>query len=276
MRARLLLLTTAVAVLAGACNSTLGADDPECADVDEVSNSIIMEAQSVPTAFYGPCIEELRVGWSIQPLRAQSGRSSFALDSDRIGTGFLEVTLQAVCDVGAARETDSGVEDVRLHQSVEQAPSDVEFAVLPVADRHARYSEDFAFSLRARGYTVVVMGADQTLGERMELATEEGRSALVVDDIDLENGTASLRVAGSRDEIPDVTLDEVLARFELSAEEESYRSTWFYTFEGGCITYEFDAEGPGAAALPEEIPAALGFFQLEALRDSARRAGFEI
>jgi hypothetical protein len=67
---------------------------PECrAD----NSTILLMAQSVPTAFLLPCIRSLPTGWSFDSFDVRNGISSFWLDNDRAGTRALGVSLQKTC-----------------------------------------------------------------------------------------------------------------------------------------------------------------------------------
>ena len=48
-----------------------------------------------------------------------------------------------------------------------------------------------------------------------------------------------------------------------------YRGSWFFRFEGGCITYRFEAQGAGLDTLPEQAAEALGFLSANTLRQAA-------
>ena len=58
-----------------------------------------IEAQSVQTAAFVPCVGSLPVGWSFADAYANSGRTSFVLNHDRAGPGALEVVLTRRCDL---------------------------------------------------------------------------------------------------------------------------------------------------------------------------------
>ncbi|MDQ3898724.1 MAG: hypothetical protein M3326_16020 [Actinomycetota bacterium] len=68
-----------------------------------------LEAQSVQTAAFVPCVASLPVGWSLADVYANSGRASFTVDHDRAGHGALEVTLTRRCDLHGATEVDAPV-----------------------------------------------------------------------------------------------------------------------------------------------------------------------
>ena len=56
----------------------------------------------------------------------------------------------------------------------------------------------------------------------------------------------------------------------------SYRGNWYFTFEGGCITYEFDATGALAETIAGDAEDSLGFYPAHELRNFAKEQGFDI
>jgi hypothetical protein len=56
-------------------------------------------AQAVPTATLFPCIDRLAPGWTYGGSEVRSGFVHFWLDSDRVGTDAVDVTMAATCDV---------------------------------------------------------------------------------------------------------------------------------------------------------------------------------
>ena len=89
--------------------------------------------------------------------------------------------------------------------------------VLPVADAHAGYAAEVGSELRRAGFRVDVVGADETLGNRIRRAKGEKLPyVLVVGDDDVANRTVGLNpraVDGQKGEVErDVALDEFVAR----------------------------------------------------------------
>ena len=56
----------------------------------------------------------------------------------------------------------------------------------------------------------------------------------------------------------------------------SYRGSWYFTFDGGCITYEFDASGTLAETIAEDAEESLGFFPAHELVQFATEQGFDL
>ncbi len=93
---------------------------------------------------------------------------------------------------------------------------------------------------------------------------------------DAEEGTLTLLVRGTDVEIEVDDLDEALDMLEDAESESSYTGNWYYKFDSGCVVYTFNAEGSGVATLDEDIQTALSLYDAEALRESARDAGYRL
>jgi hypothetical protein len=73
---------------------------PECGG----GSTVLVEAQSVPTAGLLPCLDRLPDGWTIAHVRVDQGGTTVRLDSDRAGGGAAELRFRPSCDVtGAVR-----------------------------------------------------------------------------------------------------------------------------------------------------------------------------
>jgi hypothetical protein len=66
---------------------------------EQRQNLLHLVAQAVPSAILFPCIERLTPGWSYGGSEVRSGYVHFWLDSDRVGTDAVDVTMTAACDV---------------------------------------------------------------------------------------------------------------------------------------------------------------------------------
>jgi hypothetical protein len=274
------LLALAIGALLGpvGCSSALGATPPFCPslDLEQIDSAIILQAQAVPSARFGPCIDHLEAGWTAHDLEAESGRAWFWLDSDRVGDRFLTVKLVESCDTGGSEQEDSGMEDISLFTRTQATASTRPFAIITVADRHLVWAEELADLLRAEGISVHVDTSDEPVSERIGAALGAGKIALIVDDVDVENGTAAVRIPELPHEERSRQDFEQIRRLVDVDENQTFSGNWFLTFAGGCIIYEFDAVGPGATTVGEEVRSALGVVPLEELRDTARRAGYDI
>ena len=63
----------------------------------------LLEAQAVPSATFVPCVEPLPAGWSYGGHLIRSGSVRFWLNSDRVGSHAVEITLTPTCDLSAAK-----------------------------------------------------------------------------------------------------------------------------------------------------------------------------
>jgi hypothetical protein len=69
--------------------------------------SLILLAQSVPSATLVPCVERYPPGWVLDEVPVvRSGFGSFTLSSDIAGARAVTVTLTRTCDVGGAIHSD--------------------------------------------------------------------------------------------------------------------------------------------------------------------------
>jgi hypothetical protein len=89
----------AIASGAAAC-STADVSQPVCSRHE--ASIMVLEAQSVPSATYLPCIAELPIGWRFGGSQVRDGGTTLWLDHDRAGFHAVEVALSPRCDVAAA------------------------------------------------------------------------------------------------------------------------------------------------------------------------------
>jgi hypothetical protein len=211
---------------------------------------------------------------------SESGRSVFWLDSDRVGNRFVEVALKESCDTGGAVPQGSGEPGIDRYVRIDEQPEDVEIAVVPVAQRHDGYAR--ALVTQTIGMTMegrnVALFVDQSIGsasERIQRALRSVGLVLILDDPEVSSETVELRRAG-HDPRVGMSLDKALDEIADDLGSPAYRAEWFHVFEGGCVVYQFDAKGAGAESIPSEVRDALGFYDLATLRETARRAGFDV
>jgi hypothetical protein len=80
---------------------------PSCPDGAEISDSVVLISQAVPTAQLVPCVDSLPNGWGVANVEIVSGRALIDLAGDDFGTVAVTATLTASCDVqGAAVSSD--------------------------------------------------------------------------------------------------------------------------------------------------------------------------
>jgi hypothetical protein len=92
------------------------AKSPECG----TGSSVILLAQSVPSAGSIPCIETLPSGWKFGMAAVHNGRGRFWLDSDQAGGRAVTVTLSAECDLTGAREVSREEGRIRFEEPPEE------------------------------------------------------------------------------------------------------------------------------------------------------------
>jgi hypothetical protein len=90
---------------------------------DHLDGSLVLAAQSVPTADLVPCVRQLPAGWTVREFSAQRGRSRLWLNLGNNNENALELIFTRSCDVGGARRTPSDepgtlrFDDLRLDAS---------------------------------------------------------------------------------------------------------------------------------------------------------------
>ena len=274
---------TALALIVSSCGAdVVGPGVPECGSTasDGLATATIIQLQAVRNADWGPCIDDLEVGWDYVAQIAESGRSVFWLNSDRVGSRFLEVELTSSCDIGGAEAQPGPGSGIDRFVRVDEEPRDVVIAVIPVAERHIG---------DARALVVGMIGTvmegrklapyvDESAGSapvRIEAALRTVGIALVLDDTQITTDTLELRRKG-HDPRVGISRQKALDDIEADLGPPAYRAEWFHTFTGGCIVYRFDARGSGAEAIAREVRDALGFYPLVELRESARASGLDI
>jgi hypothetical protein len=282
MKRRFALLTLSCALVTVSCAQGVGPGTPVCTgDLSTApETAVFLQLQAVPSAAFGPCIEELRVGWDYVRQFAESGRAVFWLDSDRVGDRFVEVNLKDSCDPGSAIPQGSGELGIDLFVRVDEEPVNIEIAVVPVARRHdgdarALVTSTIGMTMEGRRVAMFVDDSDQSASERIQRALRTVGVVLILDDREVSTATVELRRAG-HDPRVGLSLDKALDEIADDLGSPAYRAEWFHVFDGGCIVYEFDAKGAGAESIASEVREALGFYPLRALRDFLARAGLDV
>jgi hypothetical protein len=277
---RLVLAACVLAVISAGCGEQqLGRRVVECDGPSQaLGTSIILTAQAVPGTEYIPCVDALRPGWQFEHVQARNGQAYFTLDSDRMGMEFLRVTLLPSCDIGTATEVTSDEGDVTLSIEVLEENDDFAVVVIPVANRHHNYATSvvahlMSESVNGREITAALDESDRPISEKIASAHAGGVPVIIVDDVEVDTETVSLRRAGG-DEDSGLDFDAALAEMEGDVDDPVYKARWFYTFEGGCIRYDIDAEGEGAQSVKTDVARAIGMYPMEELYELARQAGY--
>ena len=120
MGATAVLLVLTVAALISITNNDAAAKTSievsslPCTDLEP----LWLQAQAVPSASLVPCVRDLPVGWSLENVAVNDGRSVISLIHDRTGGQAMEARLTAGCDVGGVAEQASAPPGVRRYQLV--------------------------------------------------------------------------------------------------------------------------------------------------------------
>lgn len=114
--ARLAALGMATAVVASGCTARYrNSAAPRCSKTD----TLVLMAQSVPSAPLVPCIDAIPAGWTFGEMDIGNGRSEFSLDSDEAGVSAVQVTLAPTCDTSRASEVASDQPGTRRFERIE-------------------------------------------------------------------------------------------------------------------------------------------------------------
>ena len=283
MTRRWITLLAVLALITSACASNLGLGEADCASrtpATDISSSNILSVQAVPTAKYTPCLNELRVSWDSVEWFAEDGKAG--LEIIRSFDTFLTSTVTATCDVSGAEPVDSGYPDIDRYEDIEAQPAEIEIAIVPSGPRPL--TQSLALIAELAGDEIddrpVAYSIDDTVSEsvssRVELALSENKYVWVVDEVDVEDGTVQLRIDRASPTENGLDPREALERIEDVVPGVFYRGSWFFTFEGGCITYDFDASGNLAETVAADADDALGFYPAYELREFAEEAGFDL
>lgn len=280
---RLASLLAVAAVAAGCSNSQLGLSVPACpaeaGAFNSVSGAIIIEMQAVDTAEYVPCIDELSAGWTYEDLVAEHGQSRFWLNSDRIGSRFVEVVLTPQCDVGTAPQIGTALNDeVAEFRQVKLVASSATVVLVPVSGRETAYAAQIESELEARSINdrnifVVIDDGDAPLADKVAVAAGQDRPIVFVDEQDALARTASLQMPGEAQSTRGLDLNDLVDRLDRLLPKPSFTGMWFQVFEGGCVTYEFDAKGVGVDRLAGDVEDAIGLFPAGELSRILRSQG---
>jgi hypothetical protein len=282
MRKTCLLLAAAPLLLLSACaNEQLGQEAPVCQrspNEIEFTTGLVIQMQAVPDASFVPCIDTLQPGWKYEHVLAQNGRARFWLSSDRMGERFVEVGLQESCRVGPAAEPIFSRQEVDSHAEVDLIPSLISPVIIPVTDSGVNFSLLVkrvinAETLNGREPLASIDRRQVPLSDKIETAHAAGAPAIVIDGQDVLSGTASLILPGETTGRRGLAIYALIDRLDAKVPQASYTGTWYHVFEGGCITYEFNASGNEVDTLARDITAAVGFLDANFARRILRDAG---
>ena len=279
MSRRVVLLALSCLALA-ACSDQLGRDTPECAA--GVTTSVVMQIQAVKGTHFVPCINDLKAGWTFNHVEARSGLATFSIDSDRIGDPFLAISVSDSCDTSLAEPAISDERPIELFKDV-VADFTVPIVIVPegptdatLASARSIVVDMFGLRLRDRAVDAHVDVTEGPTGDRIAAAQADGAHVITISIRDAEEGTVSLLLANESEEQTGGLLRDAIDEIEDGVGPPSYRGSWFYVFEGGCVEYRFDAAGPGVETVAGDVQGSFGFIDAEAIRQIARDAGYKL
>jgi hypothetical protein len=275
-----------MAIVTAAC-SNLGLGEADCTPPERgISSSNVMTLQAVPTARYTPCLNELRLGWHSVAWFAENGRAGIEImggvEAFETVQPFLTATVTPSCDTTGATQQMSGIADIQRFEAITDRPIPLGITLIPIGEIALIKALSLAADLidtrledQEVKFTVDRLIAEP-VGDRLSRALDRNQYVWILDELAAAEGKVELRsndplVAGS-DLSPEDALDEI----EDHLPDLRYRGSWYFTFEGGCITYEFDAEGSLAETVASDAADALGFYPAYKLRELAEGAGYDV
>ncbi len=270
----------AFTLLLGACGR-LGVGIPGCPTaVTQPGTALVLSLQAVPSAEYAPCVNEVKFGWSGPRFDAERGLAEtrfFNRDSN-----FLTARLTESCEIGPATPVESDLPGVERFEDIASVPSHLGVVIVPAGEDQLGYArrivsehEDTVVRDRVLRFRIN-QAFESSMRERAASAFAENDFVWIVGELDAEEGTLELRRTVEGEGARGLDVAAALNRMEGLAEEIRYRGNWYFRFEGGCITYDFDARGALAATVAEDAEAALGLYPLAPLRAFGEEQGYEL
>jgi hypothetical protein len=115
-RRRLVGLLLAVVVSGSACAVEEVLPEPGCA----TGGSVILAAQSVPTADLVPCFDPLPAGWDVESVTIDQDGTVIRFDSDRAGERAATFRYESTCELEGAVPAPSEFEQTERYELVER------------------------------------------------------------------------------------------------------------------------------------------------------------
>lgn len=280
MNRRIFLIILGLVLLSSACGR-LGVGLPACAtSPNDPTTATVLALQAVPTADYAPCINSLQLGWDEVEYEMESGLAT--LEIGREFSAFLEIRLTESCDIGDAIEVPSEIEDVQKFEDISKVGSSIRLTIIPTGERpriHALTMAAEMEGIRIEGRPVDISvdeKIDFSVRSRVNEALFTDDYVWIVGDLDIEENTLELRRTADGEGARGLSADEALDRMEDMTPEVSYVGQWYLVFNGGCITYDFDARGTVAETIEQDVNEAIGLYPNHQLREAGRRAGYTL
>jgi hypothetical protein len=185
------------------------------------------------------------------------------------------------CDVGDATRSDFYDSPIEHFKDV-VSETTVDIVLVPEGANEATgaYAVEITAELnsveiKGRATAVSVSVSGDSTAARVSRASASGAHVITMSVRDAEEGTLTLILSGQQQEL-DGDLDQAIDAISDAETQSNYRGKWYFVFEGGCVVYTFDAEGPGVGTIERDIDQALGLYDAEALRQLARDIGYNL
>jgi hypothetical protein len=269
------------ALVVASCGD-LGLGMAECeAEVRRPTGANILAVQAVPDARYTPCLNELRLGWDAVDFFAENGEAGLNIRKGE--RTFLSATVTPSCDpMGAIKVMDWGHPDIDRFENVEFEAAEVGVTIIPAGEvplAHARQLVEDLHDIEIDDRPVV-FSVEENLGlpiaSRVSLASVRGHYVWIISELDVAEDTLELRSDFRGGNARGITVNQALDRMDDTVPDVFYRGAWYFTFEGGCITYEFNAKGRLAETVAQDAEEAIGFYPAYQLRLLGEGEGFRV
>ncbi|MCP4308001.1 MAG: hypothetical protein GY926_06460 [bacterium] len=280
----LVTIVAALVLLSAGCGR-LGLGLPACdTPPGDPSTASVITAQAVPRADYAPCLNSLKLGWDEVEFEVESNLMilEFGRTREFEFQSFLEVRLTPSCDVGDAVPVPSGMDDVERFDNIDQVVAGIGVTIIPDGERPRIFAQSLVDDLggvRVEGRQVsftVDTDIDFSVRSRVNKALFTDEFVWIINDLDIDEGTLELRSTPDGEGARGLEVDEALDLMEDTTPEVRYQGQWFYVFNGGCITYDFDAEGTLATTIEQDAVETIGFYPNAELREAGLQAGYDL
>jgi hypothetical protein len=278
---RIALVACALGLVGTACGSGLGVGQPECeTEVRDPSVANLLALQAVPTARYTPCLKGLPLGWDGVQFFARNGESGFSIT--RSDSAFLTASVAPDCDTSGAAPVPGPQPDIEQFVDIEFEPVAIGVTLIPEGTAPLVAARSLAAALAGVELDdrPIAFRVDENIGtpieSRIEAALTDADFAWLLGELDTAEGTVEFRSVHGTLADRRVTVGDALERVEDLAPGVYYRGNWYFRFQGGCITYEFDATGRVAETVADDTALALGFYPAYQLARLASDEGFDL
>jgi hypothetical protein len=230
--------------------------------VHRLRPSHLIQLQAAPAAEWGLCIRELPGGWELIQPEPRRGEVPLQFHAGSLGGAFLRISLVDRCTPSSsARRTSTQHDTIERWVELRDRSYGMAVTVVPVSARHEQPAYELATDLRdreLRGSRLSVSLANVVHGpaeERIERELEGGAAVIVVDDDLTLRDELELRLPDVQRAIS-ASYGALLTELADRTQPPRYDATWWDVDDtGACTVFEFDATGPDAATLEDDVDA---------------------